>query len=40
MALPRTTSNGFLASCGNLEEINYRIPRKRPDRRKDGRKDG
>ena len=38
--LLRTTSNGFLASCQNLEKINYKIPRKRPGRQKDARKDG
>ena len=38
-ALSRTNSNGFLASCQNLEKTNDTIPRKRPDRRKDGRTD-
>ena len=38
-ALSRTTSNGFLALCQNLEKTNDIIPRKCRDRRKDGRKD-
>ena len=34
-ALSRTTSNGILAPCQNLEKINDTIPKKRRDRRKD-----
>ena len=36
LALSRTTSHGFLASCQNFEKTNDTIPRKLPDRRKDG----
>ena len=36
LALPHTTSYGFLAPCQNLEKTNDAIPRKHPDRRKDG----
>ena len=39
LALSRTTSYGFLASCQNLEKTNDTIPRKHPDRRNDGRTD-
>ena len=38
-ALSRTNSNGFLASCQNLEKTNDTISRKCRDRRKDGWKD-
>ena len=40
LALSRTTPNGFLAPCQNLEKNNDKIPKKRPDRRKDGRTEG
>ena len=38
-ALSRTTSDGFLAPCQNLEKTNHSIPRKHLDRWKDGQKD-
>ena len=39
LALPGTTSYGFLALCQNSEKTNDTIPRKRLDRRMDGRTD-
>ena len=40
LALSLTISYGFLAPCPNLEKVNDRIQRKRPDRQTEGWAEG